>query len=582
MARKLRFGYTLSRLLSTGFWRPLICWGVFCVVIIGMLYGISFWRTDITWVQLVGSFLDPGVFGGINTKEDITSSTDQLILLGVSLLSIFFVASLLVSVISNTFNNIVSAYNNGDLRRSLKNHIIIIGSGEAVNSVLQQSLKESKKVVVFAPTRPDLDGDFYFYRGNKNSKEDLQTIGIESAEKVYILSDKDVVNDDTQCLACLDILKELSKSAKHKIHCYVVVNDFTTNEIFCYAKNRQLVESSNLFLVDIINSHEYIAEQLMVHTDFLPVIRKKDRDCVNLVIFGAGNVARGVAYTAAHICHYPYLNGALRKTRITIMDGEAERFMDEFVAARPGLFELSSYGFVDKNGERKQFTPQRDYQDIEWEFVALSPISKLGRHYVEQLESQEQTSIRYIVCPANELTIPDIVLRLPRECYHNPIAVYSHQTESMINRANSTGMYGKLIPFGFDCAIFNGQLLTERAERGKRVNFIYDQAYSTPKASTPDEAWYKISESDKLSSIYCALAFGLRDKCFDLGDVNAIYEAEHRRWMSTVLLSGFSFAPKTDKTHFLHQDLLPYQELPEDEQDKDKMLLDAAEYILRG
>lgn len=585
MAKKLRFGYTLSRLLSTGFWRPLICWGVFCLVVIGVLCCVAAYLPDVSWVQLVGSFLDPGVFGGIEIGTSITNDGtkfwEQILLFVVSMLSIVLVASLLIGIISSTFNNIVSAYNNGDLRKSLKNHIIIIGTGEAVKGVLQQSLSKSKKVVVFAPSRPNMDGDFYFYRGSKTSKDDLLSIGIESAEKIYILSDKNIPNDDIHCLTCLDILKELSRSGNHKIHCYVVVNEFTTSEIFCYSKNRKLVESSNLFLVDIINTHEYIAEQLMVHSDFLPVIRKKDREHLNLVILGAGNIARGVAYTAAHICHYPDLDGKIRKSRITIMDSEAERFMHEFIAARPGLFTLSSYSFVNAKGERQNYAPKRDYQDIEWEFVALSPLSVLGQQYLAGIEANGSLSAHYVVCPENELSMPQYVQHLPRACYRHPLAVYANGSEAMLNRADSTGMYGRLIPFGFDCAIFNGQLLTERAERGKRVNFIYDQ-YSMPKANTPDEAWYKIPESDKLSSIYCALAFGLRDKCFEIGDNKAIYEAEHRRWMSTVLLLGYSYAPKTDKTHFLHQDLLPHAELPENEREKDKILLDAAEYILRG
>lgn len=582
MDKKRYFAYNLSRLLSTGTWKPLRYWVYLCLCILLILFALSFCSPDITWVEMVGSFLDPGVFGGLSAKTQGHIGL-RIALLIVSMLSIFFVASLLVSMITNTFNNVVSAYKNGDLRQSLTNHIIIIGTGEAVQGVLQQSLKESKPVVIFAPTRPNPDGDYYFYRGNKVCKEDLQTIGIESAEKIYILSDKDVPNDDISCLTCLDILKELSQSSDHKIHCYVVINEFTTSEIFCYAQNEQRIESSNLFLVDIINSHEYIAEQLMVYTDFLPVLRKKDKERFNLVILGAGNIARGVAYTVAHTCHYPNFKGKIRKTRITIMDSEAERFMDEFIAARPGLFELSSFGWVDNKGVRKTFTPKRDYQDIEWEFVALSPESQLGQQYLNQIESDDRVTIRYVVCPDNQLTIPNIMLHLPRKCYHDLMAVYSRETQSLINRANATEMYGKLIPFGFNCATFNSLLLTERAERGKRVNFIYNQAYAEKdkKANNPEEAWYNVSESDKLSSIYCALAFSLRDKCFEKTDKKAIYEAEHRRWMSTELLLGYSYSTIKDKARFLHNDICPREDLPKSERYKDKTILDAAEYILQ-
>lgn len=50
-------------------------------------------------------------------------------------------------------------------------------------------------------------------------------------------------------------------------------------------------------------------------------------------------------------------------------------------------------------------------------------------------------------------------------------------------------------------------------------------------------------------------------------------EAEHERWMSAKLASGWSYAPVTDKDKKLNQALLPWTELPEEEKEKDRDLV---------
>ena len=95
------------------------------------------------------------------------------------------------------------------------------------------------------------------------------------------------------------------------------------------------------------------------------------------------------------------------------------------------------------------------------------------------------------------------------------------------------------------------------------------------------EALLTISEADKYSSIFCANAMPLRRQCFDLnGDRRPIYEAEHRRWMMSELIMGFAPAPQTDKKRFLHADIVPFDDLTKEEQDKDKILIDAIDYII--
>ena len=59
-----------------------------------------------------------------------------------------------------------------------------------------------------------------------------------------------------------------------------------------------------------------------------------------------------------------------------------------------------------------------------------------------------------------------------------------------------------------------------------------------------------------------------------------IYEAEHRRWMMSELLMGYRTGEKTDRSHFIHEDIIPFEQLTSGEQEKDKILIDAIDEIL--
>jgi hypothetical protein len=113
-------------------------------------------------------------------------------------------------------------------------------------------------------------------------------------------------------------------------------------------------------------------------------------------------------------------------------------------------------------------------------------------------------------------------------------------------------------------------------------------------SDTPEEWWYIKSEADKSSSIYSANFITIRKMCFEgVSDKKLLYEAEHRRWMMASLLLGFFAAPENrnlpkeernrqKKELFRHFDIIPYDALTDGEKEKDRILVDAENYILNG
>jgi hypothetical protein len=56
----------------------------------------------------------------------------------------------------------------------------------------------------------------------------------------------------------------------------------------------------------------------------------------------------------------------------------------------------------------------------------------------------------------------------------------------------------------------------------------------------------------------------------DPATVEALAEAEHRRWMADKILGGWRYAPERDDARRLHPGMRPYDELSEDEKQKDR------------
>ncbi|MBP5488721.1 MAG: hypothetical protein J6X77_04035, partial [Bacteroidales bacterium] len=107
----------------------------------------------------------------------------------------------------------------------------------------------------------------------------------------------------------------------------------------------------------------------------------------------------------------------------------------------------------------------------------------------------------------------------------------------------------------------------------------------------------------KLSSIASAASIPLKLRAFGIEPTRAsvdslsaevldsLSEVEHRRWMISVLLMGYSAAPSKErkdrsrfkelKKNFIHLDIAPYSEIA-DEADKDTVIVKNIPFIIGG
>jgi hypothetical protein len=562
----------LDKLLSEGKGKQFVWLLGLAVIVFVIALVIALLKCEsLPWQQVVAVLLDPGCYGNSQWGFD-------WLRLPLAMFSLIFLSGLLVSTFTNVVENISESVRMGRRRYRVKNHTLIIGAGRQLAPILDALKNSDKTVVVMSEKRPTIKGNYIYYCGKRDSREDLRSARPEYAKTIYIIGEDKEPNHDSKTIKSIQLLDELTTSADGKIYCYATLLDRVSSEVYEYSR---MTPNGKLLLVDVINDYEYLSQLLMFNTDFLPAIKSGDKRRSHVVIYGNDHIAQNVAYTAAHISHYANFTECGVKTCITIIGEDMRRKLDNLVAARPGLFDLSVYTYIDAVGNKEVHTPKRDFLDVEWQFVDTYDTSQLARKIVSEINRNAEKEILTIVVANDDpAEAARTVLHLPREVYSNHIAVYMEHSADVIELSRKSGMYGDIVVFGAAGSL-SDPLFQERSVMGQRVNFVYDQAYGNPSCNNAEEAWYSLSESNKYSSIYCAIALPMCERCFDMnGDRSAIYEAEHRRWMMSVLIMGWQVGPTRDKARFIHHDIVPFDELMPEEQNKDKILIDALPHIL--
>ena len=526
------------------------------------------------WQEIIAMFLDPGGFGGAGEHDGF-----RLI---VTLVGILLFSTLLISVFNNIFDNISDSAKTGVIRYRVKGHILILGANSHLMPMLEALRDEKGKQDIVIMTHGDVESlnsqiearfadrrftnRIVFYRGAWDTIEELKTARPQYASKIYVIGEHGDNEHDSMNMRCCKILKTLCAQAKNDIVCFVMMENGSTIDM--YMKESKSVSTERL-KIDIVNTREYAAEQVLAWKSFLPVIKADDPHYSHFVIFGTGDMAKAVAFTVAHNSHYPHLNGAIRRTRISIVSDGVKEWMENLAAARPMLFERSHYTYIAPDGTELEHLPKEDILDVEWEFIDQRDASPVARQLLESWAAdRDHQYLRIAVCHGNQPERIAALLHMPNIIYDKdrptPICIYLEKGGETALRAMETGNYGIIKPFGPAMGNLSDPLFKSRSKRGTRINAIY----LVGKAGIHDfdyyNAWYDAKESDKFASTYCANALNFRWVNFDpLGDREPLYEAEHRRWMMTKLLMGLE-----------HEGIVAYDKVPQWKKDNFRNLID--------
>ena len=605
------FRRKIDRILSEGEGKQL-AWlaGLALALFLLLVLAGSFWALG--WTEILNLYLDPGSYP-LEAKQGSQTSLNIFSLL-IAFGGILVLNALAVSAFSNVFDNISEKYRKGERRYKLKGHILILGGGHQLLDMLK-SLRtaaefDGRDIVVMTSSDVEALRDeietalddkkfckrLIWYRGERDNEDDLRSACVAAASRIYLIGEDDEEAHDSVSVAATGLLRDLCAGDGAAIPCFVTLEMHSSLDVFNYLPG----EKDSRLQVEIVNATDYLAEQLLVDTDFIPV--PDDGQSLHIVIAGFTRTARSIASVAAQICHFP--KGG--KTVISFVDEGMQEKMDNYVANHQSLFDLSHYTYVSPVG-RTGYVPKNgygDFLDVEWEFIDSHLSSELVRGHLEKWAADPATKLALVLCYEDAAAGISSALHLPKALYKGgvPIAVYQKDHPEVLNAALSSGQFGALTIFG-EAAEDSDALFLRRSLHGKRVNYLYDLKYGGG-SSTPDEAWARLPFAHKLSSIASAASIPLKLRAFGIeptresvdalsdATLASLSEVEHRRWMLSVLLMGYSAAPAKERKdrsrfkelkskEFIHLDIAPYREIAE-EADKDTIIVKNIPYIING
>lgn len=540
-----------------------------------IFWGISviFFPGDYSWREIIALYLDPGVF-------DSYSDNHTWFPLTITFVGIFVFTALLITVFTNVFSNISDAYRKGERRYSgFKDHILILGASRMLIGMLSELRKDKtvKNILVVTSSpveelRDKIEAYFgdkkfmtrlTFYFDERNNMNNLKEACAKDAREIFIIGEDGEVDHDSVSISCCEKLEMICRDSNNYVHCFLVLENQSAAEIYHYHAGR--FSQDTHLRVDIIDIKEYVAEQTLLGQNGegqLSIdgngIKPETKEYVHFIISGMTPMAKAMALTAAHLCHFPNFDSKTgkRKTVITFIDYDIKRKRDIFVSEHQNIFMLSHFSDIsfDVNGKPlvKTHVPDKEYcdfLDIAWEFVDADISSPEAKEYLVRVAADSDQQLAITICQESQEDNMSAALHLPASLYDRskniPIYVHLWEQGDAINKANATGQFGHIYCFGTGTSADKDPLFRKRLERGKRVNYVYNTLYNSDVRSLSDIdfEWYMSMESNKFSSIYNANSIPMKMRSFpsnfSSADNVALCETEHRRWMLAELLLGF-------------------------------------------
>lgn len=443
----------------------------------------------------------------------------------ISLLGTFFLSGVLVSMLVSLINQRVERWEKGELWYEFKfcDYCAVIGGHDAVPNLIQQLVKEYKRVIVL--TNRDIPSfrrevescleesqkeRVVFYHGYRNSDADLKHLHLErnNLKAIYVLGESRVYGEeetshDTLNMTCLDIMNNLRGEDKEQIDCYVFFEHQTTSVIFQKFGNNEKYHSLNFIPY---NFYELQAQKAIGWDRLEGTTTRLDRfgknsinadKHVHLVIVGMSKIGQALGLEAIRVCHYPnYAKAQMlfeygmdgdtkmlmgkRRTKITFIDCNMIEILDSFKCRYERLLDEIQWSYVDYDYPLKsQSHPLRDNNqkivpDIELEFVNgriqadevlehLKTISfdKSAVLTIASCLSKSNLSIASILC------LPKDVLEKAEIMIYQPVS--TRLVESIVINENSD----KVKAFGEISRSVDLEHIVALETMAKRVNYVY-------------------------------------------------------------------------------------------------------------
>lgn len=545
----------------------------------------------------------------------------------IAILGVFLLNGLLVSSIVGWVDKRKERWLNGEetycgfLKR--RKHYVIIGGSDMVLGIVKEIFKKEEKKhclpYILIQTSQDVE-DFrrklfsdlktkeqkhiIIHYGNRNSESDIKQLHLKKASELYIIGEESRTDDmesyhDTMNMKCLDLVcrevKEISHFKKikkenketisdNRLLCRFMFEYQTTFNVFQYSEISNTIREYINFKP--FHYYEMWAQKVLVcktldHTanyEYLPLegesgIRKDDDDYVHLVVVGMTRMGTALATQAALMAHYPNFVTKGKRTKITLIDENADKEKNFYIDRYDRLFALSNWSYKEmvrsESGADKletvfTHTPVEhdylggDFLDVEWEFIQGTVAQLKLQKYIEEcaIKSRKMT---IAICKDEPSRCLAAALNLEWRIYENvlQVLVYNRYDDALIKQIKPTVETNFVTPFGNKLKAFGmatecycEELLSDADFIAQEFHKVYGKVSAVITASKSKQITFQSKGKSPVamnwSNIYNANTLWTKLRCvkieketIDADDIDILAKVEHNRWVIEQLIMSY-------------------------------------------
>lgn len=457
------------------------------------------------------------------------------------------------------------------------------------------------------------ESTIFFYSGNLDSYEHIKNLNIHLAKEVYILGEKNEYGRDSKNLECVKTIAQLRGKGKPILTVNVQFDKLTSYSII------QKISLSDEFLTSEgersiyfrpFNFYENWARLMWGYTGVRPHSYDKldfeeisGSKYVHLVIAGFTRMGRALLLEALRQCHYPNYNEngqdsrQKNKTRITVIDRLMDQQLPDFQAQYPYLDQI---------------------EDIDIEYLNANVQDKNVRDMLASQSQNPDALLTIAICLEDSDFSLSTGLCLPDDVFYSIVdnKIKPSNTRVLIRQAMIQEGIGRLLDtdnakysnvhiFGMtnkglskelmndNYAMYVNAYYTTKYPSGNPIvqrynDYIKEQIDLHPELKGHGfidwvlmeehrdfmhdiaiRLWMNLNEDLRFSNRY---QIDMYDTYLKYKDSPMLKQMEHMRWNADRSIVGYRSSHESgikDLRFKLHWMIVPFNQLPEAEQQKD-------------
>lgn len=544
-------------------------------------------------------FIDPG-------NQHIAEGNTTWLATIIAICGVFLLNGVLISSIVGWIDKRKERYLQGlePYQRFLKRkeHYVIIGGSDIVEGIVSQIFKtpqengempyiliqtsnnvEEFRHKLFSGLDVEQQKHIIIRYGNRNVEEDIEKLYLNNALEVYVIGEETRTDDmesyhDTMNMKCLNWIyekvrknKSFAKNDKdNRLVCHFMFEYQTTFNVFQYSEIsgdiKKRINFKPFYYYEMWAQRVLVCKELEneANCEYLPLegikgIKKDDDDYVHLVVVGMTRMGTALATQAALMAHYPNFVTKGIRTKITLIDENADKEKNFFIDRYDRLFALSNWSYKEmvraesgKDELKTVYTHKPtdcehlggDFLDVEWEFIQGTVAQLELQKYIEDCASKTH-KMTIAICKDEPSRCLAAALNLEWRIYEKAkqVLVYNRYDDALIEKLKNQGKYdiyspfkNKIKAFGMASKCFRKDILEDSDTLAKEFHKVYmnDENAEIEKLT---DYWSNVYVSNTLwTKLRCVERM---NETIDDKDIDILAEVEHNRWNIEKLIMSF-------------------------------------------